>query len=116
VLARQTWRIQHVRPGLLIRLEPLDGVREVGSTPEVVLRTPGYRERKRQSARHLHHGTDALDRSFEIVDRILRPASGIFDRAAPESGGGGQSKSLRDGRGVISEAVLEVGADRQVGG
>src|SRR5687768_11696321 len=79
--AREARRVEHIRSGLLIGLKPLDGVLEIPAPYEIVLCPRGQHERKRKGACHLYRGTDPLDRQLMVVDRIIRPAGAIFDRA-----------------------------------
>ena len=71
---------------------------------------------KRKSSRRLGCGTDSRDRVLQAIDRAVRAAGSIFDRAADNS----RSRRQPDGFGnnfrIVSKAILEIGADRQVGG
>lgn len=57
---------------------------------------------------------DALDRQGELVDRCAGARRAILDRAADNPRGGGQPDGFRYRGRIVSEAVLEIGAHRQV--
>jgi hypothetical protein len=64
---RQARREQHVRPKLLEGLKAADGVLEVRIAAQEILRARAQQERKRQRARRLHRGGDAVHRVVEVV-------------------------------------------------
>ena len=109
-------RVEHVRPRLLVGLEAADGVRQVAAADEEVLRPRGQHERMRVGVRHRRGGAHALDRQLEGVDRFVGARRRILDRAAGETGGRGEADGLGDRLRRVAEAVLQVGAHRQVGG
>jgi len=58
---------------------------------------------------------DSICRVLQFVDRIGWVASGIFDRSASKSGGGGESNGLGAAVGRMTEPVLKIGRDGKVG-
>ena len=109
-------RVEHVGAGLLVGLEPDDGVGEVAPTVEVVLGTGGDDEAAVAGVGDLDRGSHALCRRRRLVERIVGPAGEVLDREPGEPGTDGECGRLRDARGVVGEAVLEIGRHREVGG
>src|SRR5688572_15052443 len=87
-------RVEHVRAGLLERLQPLDGVVEIEPPVQQVLRSRGQHEAEWQGARHLDGGVDTLDGQVEVVDRPARVTGGVLDRAPDDARLGGQANDL----------------------
>src|ERR1051326_192023 len=75
----QPGRIEHIRPGLLERLQAPNGVVEVGPAADQVLGPGDEGERDRQGAGHFERGRYPRDRAIEIVNALAAP---ILDRAA----------------------------------
>jgi hypothetical protein len=120
---RQTFRAAAARfRGVFARAEerdpPLDdsaneGVVEVRSAVQKILGPGSERESERQGARRRDRGRDALDRVAKIVNRSLRIAARILDRAADQARLGREPDGQRGRLGGMAEAVLEVGGHRQ---
>src|ERR1051326_5074793 len=79
-----------------------------------VLGARRQREREVQRARRFGGGVQALDREREVVVRVRRVATEIFDGDADEYRARAEQYSLSDFRRVIGEAVLHVSADRKI--
>src|SRR5262249_34546652 len=111
---RQTGRIEHVGAGLLEGLEALDGVVEVLPAMEEILGARRQGEGEGELPRRLDGGGQTLQSVAEIIDRLSLIAARTLDRAADEPGSGRQPHRLGDGRGVVTEAILEIGRDREI--
>ncbi len=74
--------VEHVGAGFLERLQTLDGVVEIDAAVEKVLGSRRQCEREGQRSGRLDRRVHALNRELEVVDRLVRIAARVFDRAA----------------------------------
>ena len=111
----QARRVEDVRPGRLERLQPPDGVVEVGAVPQEVLAPGRQHEISGQGVARLCCGRDPLDRQAEVEDRIVALAGIVLDRAAGEADLGRGPDRLGDTVRAVAEPLLEVGRDRKGG-
>ena len=115
VVTRQAGCIQHASASRLISLQSPDRVFEIRLTHQIVFRTRGQGKLKGQGAYCVRRRADSLDRVLELIQRALRPPSCILNRSANSPGPRRKRDGLRDGLGIVSKTILEIGTDRQVG-
>ena len=66
------------------------------------------------SMRHLRCCPDAFNREFMVIDRIFSAVGRIFNRAADQPGGGGKPDGFRNCVGIVSKAILKIGAHGEI--
>ncbi len=110
---REARGVDDVGAGLLVSLEPSDGVREIAPAAQVVLGPRRQHQASLVGVRDLCGGRDPIDRSPELVDRVGELGVVILDGAAGEPRRGREPQRFRDAGGLVREAVLEVGAHRE---
>ena len=79
---------------------------------QIIFRARGQRERKWQRPGGLDRRSHALDRMFDVVDRIAGAARGVLDRSADDAGGGGKANRFGNGVRIVTVTVFEIGIDR----
>ena len=104
--------VDDVGAGGGVGLQPGDRVVEVVDAAEVVLGATREHETHRPGMGRLGSGGNPLAGEPDVVDRLLVRVP-VLDRAAGETGSGGEGDCLGDVGGARGEAVLEVGAHRQ---
>jgi len=96
-------------------LQTLDRVVQVRPSDDEVFRTRGQGKAKRKVAHRFRGRADSLGGMPKLIHRTIHAPGHVFNRAANKPGLRGELDGFRyDLRGV-SEAILEIGADRQVG-
>src|SRR4051812_39308088 len=110
----QSGRVEDVRAGLLVGLQPRDRVVEIRVAADVVLRAGGQHEREAECASGLRRCRDAFRRMVAVIQLSRRVV--ILDRAADRSCLGDAGDRRCGCRGLVPVAVLEIHGDRQLRG
>src|ERR1019366_10582693 len=112
----QTWREYYVGACCLICLQACDGVRQVGTSVEVVLGTCRDYDVPATVVRPLAGRPHSFRGQLELVDRILRVAAEVLHREPRPPGINGVAGRRGHALGVVGEAVLQVRREREWGG
>jgi len=109
-------RVEAVGAGFGEGDEARDGLGEVALAPQEAFAARHQHDRGIDGVDRRARRRDAFDREVVFVQRLIGAAGGVLDGQAGNAGADGAGDIERDAFGIVGEAGLEVGVDRQVGG
>ena len=107
-------RIEAVRAGFRIGVEPVDHHVEIGLPDQKPLAAAGQQHAAVVGIDRRPRRLDALDRKRALVERVCLVAGGILDRQPGDAGGNRARDIDGDLLRLVREAALEIGIDGQI--